>query len=519
MHRRLLVIVCALVAGLILALSVPLVRATAERTTQTSFTGRVQDSAWFADMAATALETGRTARLQGAADRYTGLYDSQVAVVDANGKTAVAAPHPVNLEEPHARSALLQALADRPPEQPGTVWPWDNRPFIHADAIKRDGHILGAVLIISPTDRARSEVAHYLTLVILGSLTALTIVLIAVATPVVRWVLRPVHELDRATHEVTLGRLKTHVSDRDGAPELRRLANSFNAMADSMHASQEQQRAFVAHASHQLRNPLTALRLRVESLEDFVNDPQGLHELHSAVEEADRFGQMLDSLLRVARAEATEAERTPVDVSAAVAHRADAWRAAFDAEDVPLTTRIPDGISALSLPECLDQTLDTLLDNALKFGDGSPVDISVTRAFGTHRHDTEHFQLAHRSGDGRLPFLQVTDVQADVLKPKLKRLTATPPHGRTADKEQDMVEVTVQDHGSGLTTEELAQAGGRFWRSTRHQNVPGTGLGLALTRILLEAAGGELHLAATQPHGLTATVRLPAAPQPPTATT
>ncbi|MBT1189792.1 HAMP domain-containing histidine kinase, partial [Streptomyces sp. CJ_13] len=484
MHRRLLVIVCALVAGLIVALSVPLVRATADRTIQTSFTGRVQDSAWFADMAATALETGRTARLQAAADRYTGLYDSQVAVVDADRKTTVVAPHPIDLEEPAVRSALLQALADRPPERPSVVWPWDDRPFIHADAIKRDGHILGAVLIVSPTDQARSEVADYLTLVILGSLTALAIVLIAVATPVVRWVLRPVHELDRATHEVALGRLKTHVSDRAGAPELRRLANSFNAMADSMHASQEQQRAFVAQASHQLRNPLTALRLRVENLEDFVNDPQGLHELHSAVEEADRFGQMLDGLLRMARAEASEAERTPVDVSAVVAHRADAWRAAFDAEGVPLTTRIPDGVSALSLPECLDQTLDTLLDNALKFGDGSPVDICVTHA--------PHAPQAS-SHD-----------------------TASPPHGRTADNGHGTVEVTVQDQGSGLTTEELAQAGGRFWRSTRHQNVPGTGLGLALTRILVEAGGGELHLAAAQPHGLTATVRLPAAPQPPT---
>ncbi|MER6781656.1 MULTISPECIES: HAMP domain-containing sensor histidine kinase [unclassified Streptomyces] len=481
MRRRLLVIVCALVAGLILALSVPLVRATAERTTQTSFTGRVQDSAWFADMAATALETGRTARLQAAADRYTSLYDSQVAVVDANRKTTIVAPHPINLEEPPVRSALLQALADRPPEEPSVVWPWDDRPFVHADAIKRDGHILGAVLIVSPTGRARSDVADYLTLVIIGSLTALAIVLIAVATPVVRWVLRPVHELDRATHEVALGRLKTHVSDRAGAPELRRLANSFNAMADSMHASQEQQRAFVAQASHQLRNPLTALRLRVENLEDFVTDPQGLHELHSAVEEADRFGQMLDGLLRMARAEASEAERTPVDVSAVVAHRADAWRAAFDAEGVRLTTRIPDGITALSLPECLDQTLDTLLDNALKFGDGSPVDVTVTRA------------------------------------PETCDDTASRPHGRTADKGHGMVEVTVQDHGSGLTTEELAQVGGRFWRSTRHQNVPGTGLGLALTRLLVEAAGGELHLATAQPHGLTATVRLPAATEPPVA--
>ncbi|WP_328767709.1 sensor histidine kinase [Streptomyces sp. NBC_00286] len=461
MRRRLLVIVFVLVAGLIVALSLPLVRATAERTVQSSFIGRVEDGAWFADMAATALESGRTGRLEAAADRYADLYDSRVAVVDADSETVIAS-RPVDLEEPQLRSALLLALADRPPEQPGVWWPWDDRPFVLAEPVRRDGRVLGAVLIVSPTDQARSEVADHLTLVILGSLAALVLVVIAVAAPVVRWVLRPVHDLDRATHEVALGSLKTRVSERVGAPELRRLANHFNVMADSTHAAQEQQRAFVAQASHQLRNPLTALRLRVENLEEFVNDPRGLDELHSAVEEADRFGEMLDGLLRLARAEASEAERAPVDVSAVVRHRVDAWRAAFAGAGVPLIARIPDGVSALCLPDCLDHALDTLLDNALKFGEGAPVDVSVHRA----------------------------------------------PAGRA----METVDVTVRDAGPGLTEEELSQAGGRFWRSTRHQNVRGTGLGLALTRMVVEAGGGELLLAAARPQGLSATVRLPAAP-------
>ncbi|MEU1573399.1 HAMP domain-containing sensor histidine kinase [Streptomyces collinus] len=461
MRRRLLVIVFVLVAGLIVALSLPLVRATAERTVQSSFIGRVEDGAWFADMAATALESGRTGRLEAAADRYANLYDSRVAVVDADSETVVAS-RPVDLEEPQVRSALLLALADRPPEQPGVWWPWDDRPFVLAEPVRRDGRVLGAVLIVSPTERARSEVADHLTLVVLGSLAALVVVVIAVAAPVVRWVLRPVHDLDRATHEVALGRLKTRVSERAGAPELRRLANHFNVMADSMHAAQEQQRAFVAQASHQLRNPLTALRLRVENLEEFVNDPRGLNELHFAVEEADRFGEMLDGLLRLARAEASEAERAQVDVSAVVRHRVDAWRAAFASAGVPLSTTIPDGVSALSLPDSLDHALDTLLDNALKFGEGAPVDVAVHRA--------------------------------------------------PAGAAMETVEVTVRDAGPGLTEEELSQAGGRFWRSTRHQNVRGTGLGLALTRMVVEAGGGELLLAAARPHGLSATVRLPAAP-------
>ncbi|MFD9970024.1 sensor histidine kinase [Streptomyces sp. NPDC059017] len=472
MRRRLLVIVCALVAGLILALSVPLVRTTAEYTFQTSFIGRVEDGAWFADMASTALESGRTDRLEAAADRYAALYDSQVAVVDAD-REIVIAPRPLDLEEPQVQSALLRALADRPARQPDLMWPWDDSPFVLAEPVKRDGHMLGAVLIVSPTEQARSEVANHLTLVALGSLAALAAVIIAVAAPLVGWVLRPIHELDRATHEVALGRLKTKVSERVGAPELRRLANSFNVMAGSMHASQEQQRAFVAQASHQLRNPLTALRLRVENLEDYVNDPHGLHELHAAAEEADRFGEILDGLLSMARAEASEAERVLIDVTAVVAHRVDAWRTAYEAEGVPLTTHAPDGVSALSLPDSLDHALDTLLDNALKFGDGTPVNISVIGA-----------------PDGA---------------------------GAPGGQGDEVVEVTVSDGGTGLTAEELAQAGGRFWRSTRHQNVRGTGLGLALTRFVVEAGGGELRLTAAEPHGLAATVRLPAAPPPPAA--
>ncbi|MFG2979538.1 ATP-binding protein [Streptomyces sp. NPDC048331] len=483
MRRRLLIIVFALVAGLITALSLPLVRATAERTIQTSFIARVEDGAWFADMAATALETGRTGRLEAAAERYTDLYDAQIAVIDADNDTVLAPPL-LDLNEPHIRSALLTALADRPAQRPSVVWPWDNRPFVLAEPIKRDGRVLGAVLIVSPTDRVRSAITNHLTFLGLASLAALAAMLIAIAAPVVRWVLRPVHDLDRATHEVASGQLKTRVSERAGAPELRRLAYSFNMMADSMHASQEQQRAFVAQASHQLRNPLTALRLRVENLEEFVTDPHGLRELNFAVEETGRFGEILDGLLQMARAEASEAERTPVDVTAVVAHRVDAWQAAYGAEKIPLTTRIPEGMTALSLPDCLDHALDTLLDNALKFGDGTPVHVTVTRTHAPHAHDD----------------------------------TTTPGPKPTDPDQDDTVEVTVRDSGRGLTTEELARAGDRFWRSSRHQNVRGTGLGLALTRTLVEAGGGELRLTEAEPHGLTATIRLPAAaPAPPTA--
>ena len=60
--------------------------------------------------------------------------------------------------------------------------------------------------------------------------------------------------------------MKSRVAAAGGPPELRRLARSFNEMADNVEDVLEQQRAFVADASHQLRNPLAALLLRIELL-------------------------------------------------------------------------------------------------------------------------------------------------------------------------------------------------------------------------------------------------------------
>ncbi|WP_162795286.1 sensor histidine kinase, partial [Nonomuraea lactucae] len=339
-------------------------------------------------------------------------------------------------------------------QRPHVLWPWDDRPYVVVEPVVRDSRVLGAAVTISPTGRARGEVAMQLAYLGLGGVVALLVVVPAVAVPLVRWVLRPVHDLDEAAHAVESGRHATHVSDRTGPPELRRLASSFNAMADSVAAAVRKQRAFVAQASHQLRNPLTALRLRIENAEAFAGDPHGREELRLALEEADRLGESVDALLHLARAESTYEPPCPLDVSAAVRRREVAWHVAYASSATPLVVDVPGGLSATALPGLLDHALDALLDNALKFGQGSPVEVTA------------------RTRDG-------------------------------------VVEIRVRDYGPGLPPDELARAGDRFWRSPRHQNVPGTGLGLAITRTLAEASGGSMALSAARPRGLEVVITLP----------
>jgi signal transduction histidine kinase len=69
--------------------------------------------------------------------------------------------------------------------------------------------------------------------------------------------------------------------------------------------------------------------------------------------------------------------------------------------------------------------------------------------------------------------------------------------------------VVVTDHGPGLTEDELARVGDRFWRSGRHQNIKGSGLGLSISQVLLAAGGGSLTYDHHEPRGLKVTVSVP----------
>jgi signal transduction histidine kinase len=73
------------------------------------------------------------------------------------------------------------------------------------------------------------------------------------------------------------------------------------------------------------------------------------------------------------------------------------------------------------------------------------------------------------------------------------------------------VVVSVRDDGIGMSTDERAMAGNRYWRGRAHAEVPGTGLGLAICREVVDAWGGRLTLHEADPHGLEVRITLPAA--------
>ena len=138
----------------------------------------------------------------------------------------------------------------------------------------------------------------------------------------------PLRRLRASTERVAGGDFSEQADDLHGAPELRALAGSFNTMTGRLAGLVEQQRRFAGDASHQLRTPLTALRLQLERATGLVEQrpAEALQILGDAEREIERLQRLIDGLLTLARADATRpAPREAIDVSAIVAERAAVW--------------------------------------------------------------------------------------------------------------------------------------------------------------------------------------------------
>ena len=334
---------------------------------------------------------------------------------------------------------------------------------------KLDGVQIGTVVLERPTGPLNQNIANlWLYLIVLAGAALAAAVLVAIY--LARWVSRPLARLDTAAGKIADGDLTVRARTGYGPPELRRMAATFNMMAGRLEALVHGHRAMLADASHQLRTPLTALRLRLDLLATDAT-PATAAELAGAQEEIARLSRLVDGLLATARAEAMTEQLETIDVIEAVAERVAAWQPVADGHNVKLIVEESAGSAsggaggramvALGAGH-LEQILDNLIDNAidaLTEPDAGPVGGSV-------------------------------------------RISASATDTGTL--------LTVSDDGPGMTAQERSRAFLRY--TTGSQN--GTGLGLAIVHRLVTANGGAIRLANTPGGGLTVEIELPSPADP-----
>ncbi|MEU5046789.1 sensor histidine kinase [Streptomyces griseorubiginosus] len=269
------------------------------------------------------------------------------------------------------------------------------------------------------------------------------------------WVGRPLSTLDASARRLGEGALDERADIGPGPPEVRRLAATFNTMAARMEALVHGHRAVIADVSHQLRTPLTALRLRLDVLAAGA-EGETAAELGAAQEEIARLSRLVDGLLAVARAEQTTPRPTAVRVDEVVAERVAAWSPVGEERGVRLSAVSAGRAPAVALGAGhLEQILDNLIANAV---DAVPEGGSIT--------------LDH-------------------------------------ERARNAVRVCVRDDGPGMTDEAKAVAFRRFG----NPEARGAGLGLAIVHRLVTVNGGTARLEDTPGGGLTVVLDLPLWPE------
>jgi len=156
---------------------------------------------------------------------------------------------------------------------------------------------------------------------------------------------------------------------RSGIAEADAVAIALDETATRLEDLVERERTFSAHASHQLRTPLTALRLAVEA-ELAQPRPDPSTTLNEVLVETDRLERTISDLLLLSRG---SAERGPIDLEVVVRDAHDRWRGLFAADGRTLLVHVAHGqvLEAHASSAALGQILDVLLDNSLKHGAGT----------------------------------------------------------------------------------------------------------------------------------------------------
>ncbi len=324
-----------------------------------------------------------------------------------------------------------------------------------SDPIVRGRRTVGAVRITQSVDAVQSAVRR--SLVGIGLLALLVIAFaLLVGAVIANQIARPIRRLESTAREYATGEgdpATEPVAEIRGSTEQRSLARSFNEMTARVGRLLRSQKEFVASASHQLRTPLTGLRLRLEGLSDDLEDPASRAEAEAGLVEVDRLSKMVDELLVLSRAGERDVPGEQIELEELAAEACDRWAAAAGERSLVLDLPHegePNPVFCARVD--LERVLDVLIENAVNY---SPAESEITVEVATGR-------------------------------------------------------ISVLDQGEGLEPGEEEAVFERFARGRAgRQGVKGTGLGLAIARELISQWGGEVTIGSRQPTGARATVSLP----------
>jgi signal transduction histidine kinase len=450
---RLLAAFAYVLVLVIVALTVPLALSTQRRIDREVRAQAADGAQLVAASASGRLE--RLGELDSLARRVDRELGARVLVVNRAGSLLTDSQRPGTRRVAYAsRPEIAAALAGRTVQGRRRSETLGESLLYTAVPIVNGGRTVGAVRVTQSVDAIDREVRRdQFALIGVGAL-ALLFGLVAGSLS------RPLRKLAGTARLVGAGNLEAR-AEVEGSQEQRDVASAFNTMADRLTHSLDAQRAFVANASHQLRTPLTGLRLRVEAASMATDDPGVQAELAAAEAETLRLARLITNLLTLASADAPAPPSEPVDMAEAARDAEARWRGRAESEGRRVACAAGEPAVGVGSEDDIATSLDNLIENALAY---SPAGSTVTI---------------------------------------------------TAGRDGDAAFVAVLDDGPGISPEDAAAAFQRFQRgASRPVGRGGTGLGLAIVGALAARWGGSASLQPRPEGGTRAEIRLPASPDP-----
>lgn len=272
-------------------------------------------------------------------------------------------------------------------------------------------------------------------------------------------IMQPLLQMQRITAKFAAGEMTARMPTSD-IPELSRFADSFNRMAFALEDVEQRRRDLVSDLTHELRTPLTIVEGYLEGLTDgSIEATPVIYQRLSG--ETQRLKRLVNDLQELSKA---EAGYLPIDAKK------------FDLRSL--------------LQKLVDRFSDQLIDSekSLKL----EIAADLPRAYGDPER-TEQI-LINLIGNA----LHYTEVGSVVIESEVI---------------QGMLWVSVRDTGIGISEEDLPHVFDRFWRSDRSRNRKsgGTGIGLAISKRLVEMQQGKIHVESVVNQGSTFSFSIPIA--------
>ena len=319
---------------------------------------------------------------------------------------------------------------------------------------------------VSELERVRSRSVGLLVVVLAASAA----LVVAFSLGVDRWLVRPVRAMTDAARRIASERVAIPVPGGDRRDELGVLARAMTRTADDLvRANAELGRSiaardeFLSIASHELKTPLTALKLQLQ-IGQRREGAQGAPWLAAALRQVDRVGALVTELLDLARIRAGRLtlDAVPVDLAELACGVAERLADVLERSGNALEIDAPAPVGARCDPARVEQVVANLLVNASRHAPTARVSLRVSR-------------------------------------------------------EADRAVLAVEDDGPGIPPEALERVFDAYEKGDRAGQEQGLGLGLYIVRQIVEAHGGTIRAGAGRAGGASFRVELPAAPLVPSA--